>query len=322
MGFPRSLPVCAALGFTTTPAENFANSPSAATNSSFVFMKVRQKPSFGVIYLLTQMDAAARLVVSLRSLRHWYSGTVTLFTTRPESHEIGERCARDARLRVDHVQCAERGETRQQRAYLTKTLLASCLPYRRNVFLDADTVVVDDISELIHAAAGSPLTVTNFMGLSTTQLPFRKNVRPWRKLQDTPGDTFELRKRIDRLLAFPYPAINSGVYAVERNKRFARRWNEISMFAREMTVPDEIGLQLLLFEFRHQILSHEFNYHPAGLRSHVRPRIWHFAGTTHLRTPECRNIWLTAYRECARENVAGIRAWSKVRRTTSRLVAE
>src|SRR5262245_60028928 len=61
----------------------------------------------GVIYLLTGPAHAVRLVVSLWSLRRHYQGPVTLFTTQPQSHVIGQRCQADDRLRVEHRQANE-----------------------------------------------------------------------------------------------------------------------------------------------------------------------------------------------------------------------
>src|SRR5687767_15145988 len=97
----------------------------------------------GVVYLLTNPQLAARLVVSIYSLRKWYDGPVTVFTTRPESHEIGQLLADDKRLVVDHRTTSE-AEARNTHiaAYLTKPAVLAESPYERTIFLDADTLVV------------------------------------------------------------------------------------------------------------------------------------------------------------------------------------
>src|SRR5262245_23129169 len=104
--------------------------------------------SHGVVYLLTNIQLAARLVVSLYSLRRWYHGPIAVFTTRPESHEIGKRCADDPVLRVCQHRCIERPGLGYTSSYLTKTTILERSPYKISVFLDADTIVNGSISEL------------------------------------------------------------------------------------------------------------------------------------------------------------------------------
>lgn len=274
---------------------------------------IRLKQStVGVVYLLTDIQLAPRLIVSLHSLRRWYSGPITLFTTQKQSHEIGELCRKDPALRIRHERISEVGGIRHQSAYRTKANLANHFPYDYNVFLDADTLVVKPIDQLLDDSSDVSLTVTNFVGLTTNKNPFKANFSSWRKIQDTPGDSFSIRQRMDIMLNNPITAINTGVYAARRCKKFAKRWNEIVQFGREMVIPDEVGMQLLLFEFSHNFLGQEYNFHPSGAKKGIKPRIWHFAGACHLQTSLARKTWLPAYRECEQKNIANITQWSRI----------
>jgi hypothetical protein len=271
----------------------------------------------GVIYLLTDMQLAARLVVSLYSLRRWYSGPITVFTTRPESHAIASRCVSDRRLQVHHERCDERpGRGSYHSSYLTKTVFLEASPYRLSVFLDADTVVNGDISELFLEARSVNLVATAFCGMKTTAKPTSDLLQCWRALQDDAKmRSYKLKTRLDQLLFKQFPAINSGVFAFRHVPRILRRWDALTLAARNLPHPDEIALQLMLFETDHKILGYQYNCHPNSWHGAFAPKIWHFAGCSHLDKGRCEHIWLPLYKECQRLQIAGIPEWSKVRAT-------
>jgi hypothetical protein len=270
--------------------------------------------SQGVVYLLTHIQLAARLVVSLYSLRRWYHGPITVFTTRPESHEIGKRCADDPNLRVRQEVCLERPGLGYTSSYLTKTTILERSPYRLSVFLDADTIVNGDIAELFAHANEAPLVATNFCSWTTMVEPTSNYLERWRTLQDgSVGKAFDLKDRIDRLLQNPYPAVNAGVFAFRNVRRVLRRWDALTWAARGLPMPDEISLQLMLLETKHRMLGSQFNCHPNTWRPGLEARIWHFAGRSHLARGRCEQIWLPLYKECRQRRIAGIDEWSKVR---------
>jgi hypothetical protein len=269
--------------------------------------------SVGVIYLLTDIQLAARLVVSLYSLRRWYGGPITVFTTRPDSHAIGSRCALDHHLRVRQERCSERPGVGYTSSYLTKTLILEQSPYRTNLFLDADTIVNGDLSDVFAEARSVPLVATNFCGWSTMNEPTFRYLQRWRALQEgIVGRRFAIKKRIDQLTSNHYPSINSGVFAFRRVPRMLRRWDALTLAAKDLPNPDEIALQLMLLETDHRILGHQYNCHPHAWHNAFEPRIWHFAGRSHLAKGRCERIWLPLYNECQRAGVAGIGDWSKV----------
>src|SRR5690348_6433442 len=101
---------------------------------------VRDFTTAGVIYLLTGPGHGARLVVSLLSLRQYFAGPVTVYTTQLESHEIGRRCAEDPRLRVEHRTCSEVDVPRNS-AFLTKVSLLPDVPYDVAIHFDCDTLI-------------------------------------------------------------------------------------------------------------------------------------------------------------------------------------
>jgi len=269
----------------------------------------------GVIYLLTAPQHTARLVVSIYSLRKFYDGPVTLFTTRAESAELTEKLLSDDRLRIE-ITSTEEAVAGNNSTYLTKPRLLEHSPYEATLFLDADTLVVGDISELVDAVRVHPLVVTNFCNWTTKHPPVRRRFDSWLPLAGSPGDRFELVELIDLALQNALPAINSGVFGYHRGYPPLERWLELAEFGKDTFLPDEMALQLLLPRMQHFMLGTKYNCSPAFMASPVDVRIWHFVATTHLREERSRLIWRAAYDECCQQNVARLAEWSRLERTS------
>ena len=267
----------------------------------------------GFLYLLTNPKHASRLVVSIASLRNWFGGPICICTTRPESHEIAHYCCRDPRLRTDHIRIWERKAKRQEPAFLTKTIAISNSPYPATVFLDADTLVVGDISRLVESAQEAEVTATIFHNWRSTDQHLSEMLESWRVLQGTKRDTFGLRKLIDNALRDSVPGINAGVVAMQPRSKILKDWHELTYLGRKRFLPDEIALQLLLQKYPHRLLDTRYNCHPSADPNIQDVRIWHYAGSLHMHDwGPGRRHWIPAYQECQRLNMANINAWSRI----------
>ena len=269
---------------------------------------------FGVIYLLTGAQHAARLVVSVYSLRKHYRGPITVFTTRPESHDIGRMIAEDDRLGIELARFDE-SQGGSNSTYLTKPRLMPATPYDATLFLDADTLVVGDVSELIEATQKHRLVVTGFCDWKTTGISVQKRLEMWIPLAGTPGDEFGLQELIDTS-SLPLPAVNAGVLGFHRDSPIMDEWQRLTEFGRDTFLPDEVALQLLLPRYQHFLLGSQFNCSPA-FGPYVRDvRIWHFVARSHLGHYESQELWKPAYDECFQADVAKMRTWSRLDRVT------
>jgi hypothetical protein len=270
---------------------------------------------------MTDMQVAARLVVSIHSLRKWYTGPITLFTTRPESHHIGRLIAEDKRLGVETAKLKERRGEGYNASYLTKIAAALASPYDATVFLDADTIVAGALGELFDAAQDAPITVTQFCDMKTTDSLIVDRLRTWRQLRNRgAAKRFGIRSTIDFMLRMPFPAINTGVFAVQRDAAILNEWDALARQGCKMPLPDEIAIQLLLPRHPHRILGGHFNCHPWATDI-LDVRIWHFVGATHLEHEATRDIWLPLYRTCRELDLAGMRSWSRVEKTSQNRLA-
>lgn len=268
----------------------------------------RPSSSQGVLYLLTGAAHAVRLVVSLWSLRKYYDGDITVYTTRPGSHRIGELCVADERLRITHEKMSL-DDTRRNSSYVAKTVVMASAPYDTNLFLDADTLIVDGISELLDLSDDEECIATQFSNWTTQRRVIRKRLESWRDVQSELFTEDWMNDTIDAAVQ-PQPAINTGVLAFRKDATILAAWRELTHAGRKKFICDEIAFQLLLNQHPHRILDCRFNCSPTHARNSSDVRIWHFHGDKHVRRESGRQIWMPAYNECVSENVAGIADWS------------
>ncbi len=260
----------------------------------------------GIILLLTGPAHGARLVVCLWSLREFFDGPVTVFTTRPESHEIGKLCAADPRLQVEHRRTLE-VRRRKNSSYLTKIKITRESSYETTMFLDADTTVCGDISALFRAAEVGEFCATQFAHWQTTTRTIRKRIARWAAIKQNRYDPQWYRQLIDDALQ-PSRAVNTGVFAFRREAAILGPWLDLAMVGARTFICDEIALQVLLPRYPHQWLDCRYNCSPIHAKT-SDARIRHFHGSKHARRQQGRNLWMPVYEECLRENVARLAEW-------------
>ncbi|MFO0898031.1 MAG: hypothetical protein U0836_11465 [Pirellulales bacterium] len=260
------------------------------------------------LFLVTAGGYELRLLVAVATLRLLYSGPTTIYTTRPESDTLGERLADEPRLGLRASQYPEIAAGRNS-AYLTKLSLLSCVPYDAAAVLDADTLIVGDISALFELSDEAPFVATQFANWRTNQPPVLNRLERWRTLEQRHFPLEYINSLVDTAQA-DRPAVNGGVFAFRAGAPILRPWYELAAVGWETFIPDEIALQLLLPHYPHRLLDCRYNCSPVHAADTEDVRIWHFHGSRHLETRFARSLWLPAFRECWDQNLAGVQAWA------------
>lgn len=258
----------------------------------------------GIIYLVGGGGYAARLVVSVWSLRKTgYKGPITLFSL-PAVHEIAERIAEDRRLALD-LRPIRSVRDDYLGTLATKTNLPELSPYDVNLFIDADTAIAAPVDALLEATKDCGLLVTPFADWKCDRAEIQDKCRAWAELGDDVACLVEgLSPRA--------PVINTGVFGFHRDFEGVSDWRRLALLGLNSPVPDEMAMQLILPQLTQAgaVIAGDdrWNCSPRFGTRKDDAVIWHFHNNLHL-SPEGRQLWQPVLQEVVSKNVGGIGAW-------------
>lgn len=259
--------------------------------------------SRGIVYFSLGTKHVARLAVSLLSLRKVYSGNICVLNAGGDNG-IVERITRDARIGADmrHISIAR---YRRHSAYVAKASLWRESPYEATLYLDADTIVARNPSQLLDWCSADDMpgfVVTRFAQWTTQGSIVSGRIRQWESV-----DPQLVAKSLDA----PHAAINTGVVAWSRQKAGAvlRAWEQLSREGWRCSFTDELAAQLLIRQYKHTLVADMYNCSPIYGQCKDNAVIWHMHGGKSTR-PEALPIFLPWLRETARLNVGGFREWA------------
>lgn len=186
-------------------------------------------------------------------------------------------------------------------AYAAKTWMDSLSHFERTLFIDADTLVVGDIWPIFQFGEYG-VTLTQFSSWLSSGRKIANRIRPWMDL--APDD-------VRKMAAEPLPAVNTGVIAFDRSDgaaAFFAEWKSLTM-KRPCFICDELSAQIIYHRHAVRVLDSRWNCSPIH-DARKDAVIYHFHGRKHVNREQGRAIWLPAYDECCRLNIADINAWT------------
>jgi len=265
--------------------------------------------SDGIIFLNVGQKHLRNLAVSLWSLRKHYDGPVTILAGDDNVEKfIGTT---DSRLGDTTIQPFEFEKVQKRNGcYFAKTNMWAMSPYMRTIYLDCDTVIHGDITDL-WPGTEEVVNWTQFADWSTQtgRIKNRINGEGWPEI---------FPKEVAYQTANKYPAINTGILGFSRSsERVMKRWHEETR-KNVSFICDEICAQLLAFEYPHNIMDHRWNasprysYDALGLNDLESSdvRIVHSHGNKGLKCGEGQQkMFLAAYFEAFYEDFAGLQEW-------------
>jgi len=254
----------------------------------------------GILYFNTGRSCLIRLIVSLYTLRQHYKGVAALIYTdkiEPEYSSI----IKEFNLELIKGEEASIGKN--------KTLLEKCLlykktPFENSIFLDADTIVFSDPSELFDLAFTNEFVVTRFSNWLVRGL-IAERVLAWKEI---------FPEQVKIILEKEGPAFNTGVFAFNKQSKFCKEWYKFALQGRTTYIPDEISCQMFLLHYPHIIVEDSFNAsckypNPSGVI-----KIMHFHGKKHCRFNEQgkpinnSDLWLKYLKLCYQANISNIKS--------------
>lgn len=281
----------------------------------------------GVILFVAGTKHNVHAAVCVASLRQHYDGPVALITElNGPGREACELIAGDCRLGPIQVIADESIKAGAHgQSYFCKTLLPQLSPFDSTIFLDADTLVVGPLDELWADPHSGEFVLTQFADWVSTGKKMRQRIIPWAEVEP---------ERAARMLAKPWPALNTGVMAWSRaSAAFCSDWTETCR-KRVVFMADELAAQIIFPDHPHRIIDDRFNasvvFPPAGKQVLTRDdvRIWHGHGGKFWkrdgrgRVRPGQVIYLPHYERALQENLGGIRGIAPHRKWFQQIEAE
>jgi hypothetical protein len=192
--------------------------------------------------------------------------------------------------------------------YANKCEMGRLSPFDRSVFLDADTLVVGDISDAFPREGTEEVRLTWFADWWTTDRRIAGRIEPWRSVA---------LREVARALANKMPAINTGVIGfTSMSTKWFDAWREMTL-KNVGFICDEIAAQLIFPDHPHCVLDERWNASPVysvdgdgkPLR-HEDIRIWHGHGFKFMKKPIGRSIWFPVYDKAVAQGIARIDEWT------------
>jgi hypothetical protein len=246
----------------------------------------------GVIYYNSGTSYLVRLLVSLYSLRKYYSGPIMVLSDKNEISKEVSRCLKTDYLEVDLG----------SKKYLTKPQFNKYSPYENTLHIDSDTLILKDPSKLFNSISLHELVVPQFFNWTTKTGIIRRRIEQWQNI---------CPEYVEYNLRNIFPAINCGIIGWSDKTTIFEEWSSLAQCGKNNFIPDEISLQLLLPYYPHKVISHDFNCSCKYDTITSDTYIIHYHGQKHCREglPFNGALWHKTYSEILNQNIANIKDW-------------
>jgi hypothetical protein len=259
----------------------------------------------GVIYFNLGTKCLIRLLVSIHSLRKYWDGPITIISTGTDSNNALKLIDDDINVIEADFPDIKEGKNA---VFLKKAAVNRFTPYKLNVFLDSDTIVKGDFTELFDLAEKHDFVVPQFHNWTTSTRAIVKRINGWK-------DTYP--KLMKPALDYG-PALNCGVFAFKKDTKFVQEWTDKITPGRNSFIPDETGMQVVIHQYKHLVADQKYNCSCKYSKPHNNDtRIIHFHGRKHCRFDNNNrliygaDIWVSEFDEVVKSNYLNYKEISK-----------
>lgn len=232
------------------------------------------RDTIGVCYFLIGKDYAPLLLLSIYTLRRYYSGAIEVICDGQGKEEVEQ-------FELPEVYPIDCLKDNKAKPFDVKPSIPLHFSFDRFVYLDSDTLIMGDISPIWPIEDEVVLTYRH-LGKGTN-VRMRNRIKIFRSIWPD-----RIKYMYDR--SYPYPAINMGVHGGSKNLEKYYR-DVIEVAASHESGTDEIATQITYPEYPHRILGRQFNAHVDFDRYTKGVKIWHGARGFWKKKENGRKLW-------------------------------
>jgi lipopolysaccharide biosynthesis glycosyltransferase len=261
----------------------------------------------GVIYFNVGTKCLPRLVVSLWSLRKVYGGSICLISMGDESNEWCRKIAEYFGAEVGAHSLTDTSQYKQS-AFLEKARMHHYSPYDNTIFIDSDTLIKRDFSELFEEIEEHHFIVPQFSNWTTQKGLIKKRLRAYSEF---------CQETIEECIKRNGPSVNVGVYGFSKDSTLMwHEWFVVTIKIPDAVLPEESTAHFLTLKHRSKIISSAYNCsckfdNPYSSET----KIIHYHGKKHCR-PDGNGgylysgeLWMREWQEVLEHNICGISDW-------------
>jgi len=252
----------------------------------------------GITFFNIGKRCVLRLVVSIYSLRKYYTGTIGVLLW--EDDEISKTVV-DA-LKPFNVEIYWFKQTlslKRNTGYAIKPEVLHQSPYDITVFCDSDTLFKTSPECLFDFVDKHDLFLTPYLDWITTGSRIAKRIKSLRDIVPP--------EQIQQSLDYG-TALNTGVvgYKKSATEAFFKEWIALTLKGSGRFIIDEIACQCMCFHHKHTLVGAEWNY-SCREKDMNNAKIIHYHGRKHARPDRYAsgNLWLDELNELEKTGIIG-----------------
>jgi len=260
----------------------------------------------GIIYLNAGTKMLPRLLVSIFSLRKYYTDKISIIQIGDIGLDILDLIQEKLACEIIYIP----QELRIKHSYwFEKARLHHYTKYDNNLFLDSDTLILNPITELFDMIKEHEFIVPQFAHWTTANKKIQKRLSHWKDFEP---------QLFDKAISSRMPSINVGVYGFIKTSELMANWFDLTIKNVRASLPEESTCHLLLNKYPSKIIDSIYNYSCKHDKKHIKTaKIIHYHGRKHCRKDQNNNYiynsiyWVQIWQSLFNINFCDVRSWYK-----------
>jgi len=225
----------------------------------------------GLIYYNIGTKCLVRLAVSVSTAIRNFKGDITILA----DGDCFDKCfkiAKEFKVLIKNPRSDD--FIGKNFALLNKCRLHQITPYSKTLFVDTDTLIMQDFSECFKILDDYEFIVPQFCTWKSMDGHYRRRIDLWKGFVS------------DELMEHAFDesaAVNIGFYGWRAGAKIFDEWFNTALKNRQSFIPDEIACQILLPHYNHLILGSEYNTSCKHEALTEKTKTLHYHGRKHCR---------------------------------------
>lgn len=193
--------------------------------------------------------------------------------------------------------------------WFEKSRLHLYTPYENTLFIDSDTIILDNFNELFSLISSKDFIVPQFSNWITSGQRIRSRLSQWK---DTNPEL------VEKTIRSRSPSINVGVFGFNKKSELMHNWFDFTITHPNANLPEETSCHLLLQKYSGSVVSNIYNSSCKFDKPlEIGAKILHYHGRKHClldisNKPKYNSeLWINNWLHIYKNNICNIQSWYK-----------